>query len=86
MVKANSYGKPVIGGNSGGVPDAILNGKTGFLIDSDEELENKISQLLENRELRLKIGEVGRKRAIKEFNNNQSDYLQKLFRESIRHE
>ncbi|CCU80943.1 glycosyl transferase [Halanaerobium saccharolyticum subsp. saccharolyticum DSM 6643] len=32
-LEANMYGKFVIGGNSGGVTDAIIPGKTGFLVD-----------------------------------------------------
>ena len=45
IVEAYSSGKPVIGSNIGGIPELIIEGKTGFLFkmgDSDE-LEEKIN-------------------------------------------
>ncbi|MCP4372485.1 MAG: glycosyltransferase family 4 protein, partial [Deltaproteobacteria bacterium] len=33
FLEAGFLGKPVIGGNSGGVPDAVQHGKTGLLVD-----------------------------------------------------
>jgi len=32
-------GKPVVGGNAGGIPLQVLDGETGFLVDSVEECE-----------------------------------------------
>ena len=48
FVEANSHGKPVIGTKSGGIPDAILEGETGFLIDEKnvEQLANTISDII----------------------------------------
>lgn len=43
-LEANSYGKFVIGTNSGGIPDAIVNNKTGFIIRENniEDISNAI--------------------------------------------
>ena len=56
-------GKPVIGCNEGGMPDLIDDGKNGFLVEFGhrEELEEKISILLENEELAVSMGENGRR-------------------------
>lgn len=35
-VEANSFGKPVIGGKSGGVLDAVLDGENGYLVNADD--------------------------------------------------
>ena len=37
FLEANACGKPVVGTRSGGVPDAIVEGKTGFLVDEEDE-------------------------------------------------
>ena len=42
LVEANAYGKFVISCKTGGVPEAVIDGKTGFMID-----ENNESQLIE---------------------------------------
>ncbi|BDX39589.1 glycosyl transferase [Tenuifilaceae bacterium CYCD] len=44
IVEAFSLGKPVIGANIGGIPELVINGKTGFLFQSKskEDLNEKI--------------------------------------------
>ena len=62
FLEASACGKPVIGGNSGGVPDAIRDGVTGFLVDPDdaEELAGKILRVLQERGLAAELGSNGR--------------------------
>ena len=36
-LEANAYGKPVIGTNSGGIPDAIIDGETGIIASVQDE-------------------------------------------------
>lgn len=68
FLEANSCCKPVIGARTGGITDAIIDGKTGYLVDpnNSQEILDKIILLLENRELAKKLGEEGRQRIIKE--------------------
>lgn len=63
FLEASSHGKPVVGGNAGGVADAILDERTGFIIDGTDEIElsNTIIKLLDNPELAAEMGEAGRK-------------------------
>src|SRR5207253_10815502 len=68
FLEANSYGKPVLGGNSGGIPDAVLDGTTGLLADPDSVIsvaENAI-RLLTNRKLAERLGRQGRDRVLRE--------------------
>jgi phosphatidylinositol alpha-1,6-mannosyltransferase len=69
-LEANLCGKPVIGGRSGGVPDAIVDGVTGLLVDplDSSEIAEAIIKLLSNPELARKMGQAGRIRAQTEFN------------------
>ena len=68
-LEANLFGKPVIGTAVGGVPDAIVDGHTGFLIQENnhEELKSKLFLLINDERLRKKLGLQGRERVIKEF-------------------
>jgi len=65
FIEAGSYGKPVIGGNVGGVREAVVDGETGFLVDGTniDDIAEKINLLLENPELAQKLGNNGRVRA-----------------------
>lgn len=69
FVEAAACGKPVIGGDSGGTKDAILDGVTGFLVDplDAKEIAAKITTLLENPDFSRKLGLEGRRRAEEEF-------------------
>ena len=48
IVEAYSSGKPVIGSNIGGIPELIIEGKTGYLFEMGNsiELEKKINEAL----------------------------------------
>ena len=69
-LEANACGKPVIGGRAGGVPGAILDGVTGFLVNplSAEEISEALIKLLQNNELAVKLGVNGRRRVEEELN------------------
>jgi trehalose synthase len=49
-------GKPVIGGNVGGIPIQIINGENGFLVNNINECAEKIIFLLKNPEISRKMG------------------------------
>jgi phosphatidylinositol alpha-1,6-mannosyltransferase len=69
-LEANLRGKPVIAGASGGIGDAVVDGVNGLLVNPENTLEikNAIIKLARNKDLRNKLGEIGRKRAQEEFN------------------
>lgn len=71
-------GKPVVGGNVGGIPLQILDGETGFLVNSIEECAEKIILLLQNPDLTAKMGKAGREHVRKNFliTRHLRDYLQ----------
>ena len=73
-LEAGLRGKPVIGGRSGGIPDAVRDGETGFLVDpSDpEDLARALGRLLSDEGLRRRMGENGRRRVLDEFSIERS--------------
>jgi phosphatidylinositol alpha-1,6-mannosyltransferase len=69
-LEAGYYGKPVVGGNEGGVPEAIAQGESGLLADPRDSLAvaATIAALLADRQLAATLGANGRKRVIDYFN------------------
>ena len=53
-LEANLHGKPVIAASVGGVPDAVVDGVSGFLIEENNItiLKEKILLLMNNKKLR----------------------------------
>jgi phosphatidylinositol alpha-1,6-mannosyltransferase len=69
-LEANLCEKPVIAGRSGGVNDAVESGVNGLLVDPENvsEISQAILSLLDKDFLRIKMGQVGRQRALEKFN------------------
>ncbi|MDT9687981.1 glycosyltransferase family 4 protein [Streptomyces sp. P9(2023)] len=61
-LEASATGLPVVAGDSGGAPDAVLDGETGWVVrgDSPEESADRIATLLLDPELRRRMGTRGR--------------------------
>ncbi|MEX0783754.1 MAG: glycosyltransferase [Dehalococcoidia bacterium] len=53
-------GIPVVGGNVGGIPLQIDDGRTGYLVDSVEECAQRITQILDDPDAARAMGEAGR--------------------------
>ncbi len=72
-IEAMATGKPVIGTNVGGIPDTIEDEKNGYLVPprDPESLAQKIILLLQDSELREKMGSNGRKMAEERFDINK---------------
>jgi phosphatidylinositol alpha-1,6-mannosyltransferase len=68
-LEASSCGLPVIGGDSGGAPDAVLEGETGFSVDgkSSTAIAEAAIHLLGNPEYAAKLGAQGREWIVKEW-------------------
>lgn len=83
-LEANLCAKPVVAGNSGGVPDAVEHGVNGLLVNPEDDLEiaQAILKLTNEKNLREKLGQQGRQRALIKFNwknqvKNMFDFLNK---------
>ncbi len=61
-LEASATGLPVVAGRSGGSPDAVRDGVTGFVVDgsSPEQIADRVSHLLLDRELAARMGAAGR--------------------------
>ncbi|MEU6733147.1 glycosyltransferase family 4 protein [Streptomyces physcomitrii] len=61
-LEASATGLPVVAGDSGGAPDAVLDGETGWVVrgGSVEETAERVGMLLADPELRERMGRRGR--------------------------
>ena len=64
IVEAMAAGKPVVASHTGGIPDLVIEGETGFLVEPRDiiGLTQAIDQLIVNQELRQSMGERGKMR------------------------
>lgn len=62
FLEASATGRPVVAGNSGGAPDAVLEGETGFVVDGHDRaaVVDRIVTLLLDPALRDRMGTAGR--------------------------
>lgn len=69
--------KPVIGGAVGGIRLQVLNGITGYLVHSPEGAARRASELLDNAELRERMGQNGHHHVKQNFllTRHVKDYL-----------
>ncbi len=64
VLEASSSQLPVVVSNCGGLPEVVINGETGFVVNHEclHEIADKLELLLNDLELRHKMGTAGRKR------------------------
>ena len=58
-LEASATGLPVIGGDSGGAPDAILEGETGYVVDGVAAAAQRLVELLADPAKARAMGEKG---------------------------
>jgi phosphatidylinositol alpha-1,6-mannosyltransferase len=87
FLEAGACEKPVIGGRSGGVPEAVVDQETGFLVDpvSPKELAERIDILARNPSIGKTMGRRGRHRVLVELNTDRAGQrLSRCLEESLK--
>ena len=61
-LEASATGLPVLAGASGGAPDAVRDGETGYVVDGRDEhaVADRLITLLSDADLRARLGAAGR--------------------------
>jgi glycosyltransferase involved in cell wall biosynthesis len=70
VVEAMAMGKPVIASKVGGVPEIVVDGKTGLLVPpkDSEAIRSALERLIHKKETRIQMGLEGQKRVKRLFN------------------
>ncbi len=66
-LEAMASSKPIISVNEGGPRETIINGKTGFFVNSPDEMAEKMKFLVEHPKVAEEIGKEGRKHVEKNY-------------------
>ncbi len=68
-IEAMANARPVVAFKTGGIPDWLEDKETGYVVERGniEELAEKISLLLDNKELARRMGENGRQRVLPKY-------------------
>lgn len=68
-VEAMACAKPTVVSRSGGLPESVVDGETGFIIEKKDAaaLADRITMLLGDQEMSSRMGQAGRKRATEVF-------------------
>jgi len=74
IAEAMAYGNPILGTRVGGIPELIDDDESGFLVDRGDPaaMADRILRLISNPELRLRMGQVGRKKVGAKFDLKQN--------------
>ena len=80
---ALAAGVPVVASNTGGLPEAVAHGRTGFLV-SDGDFATPVRRLLDDSALAGEMSRASRERAEKEFSVNvMVEKTQQAYREVL---
>jgi glycosyltransferase involved in cell wall biosynthesis len=73
ILEAMRAGLPVVATRVGGVPEAVVEGETGFLIPSGDPsvLADRLARLITDAALRARFGQNGRERYLRRFTFEQ---------------
>ncbi len=85
-VEAGACRKPVIGSKMGGIPDAVIDGKTGILVNPLDmvEISHAIIELLSNEEKAENMAQAGLQRAKEELNwDRATDKLKNIIKNCL---
>ena len=85
VIDAMMMGLPCVVSNAGGLPESVVNGKTGYIVDphDTDTMVEKILDLLENEDLRRKMGNAGKEYYLNNFSHKRWIQEMKIFHERL---
>jgi glycosyltransferase involved in cell wall biosynthesis len=66
-LEAMAMGIPVVANPNGGTEEQVINGVTGFIVETPQEMAQSVMQLLTNQLTRLRMGQAAREHVLTNF-------------------
>jgi starch synthase len=88
LQEAATFGAAIIGSRAGGIPQTVVEGENGFLIDPGDKiaLHDRLERLIADDALRLRMRQNSRARALEGYNaETNAHHLAEVFRSVARH-
>jgi glycosyltransferase involved in cell wall biosynthesis len=85
-IEALAAGRPVVATRVGGVPDVVVEGEDGFLVEAGatDDIAARLAQLARDPELRERMGRAGRERVLPRYAVDRLvDDVDRLYRELL---
>jgi glycosyltransferase involved in cell wall biosynthesis len=80
ILEAMACGKPIVSTATCSIPSFIKHGENGFLTNDEEEFRGYIRQLLDDKDLRAKMGQAARETVLDVFSEQKYiDNWNKIF-------
>jgi len=87
FLEAALHGVPSIGGRTGGIPEAVLHGETGLIVDPEDPhmVAQTMMDLLSDRDWRDRLGSNAMRRAVEVLTwPKQASQIRRILREVVR--
>jgi len=87
LIEAQASEKPVVSVNIGGISDIVVNGKTGFLtnLDEEEKFASYLIKLSKNKDLRIEMGKKGKEFVFERFHYRRLvNDIEKLYYKNLK--
>jgi len=85
-IEAGACRKPIVATRVGGIPEIVEDGVNGLLVERDdlEGLVRQVARLIDDPDLRRRLGEAGRARVERDFTDRPVRELERTYRELLR--
>lgn len=81
LIEAAAAGKPVVATRVGGIPEVVVDGESGFLVETGDvpAMADRVQRLVDDSILRVRLGEAARVRACREFTTKPVRVLEECY-------
>lgn len=69
VIEAGAAGRPVVVSDAGGLPEVVIDGKTGVVVprENPQAAAKAIAKLVLDKDLRIQMGEVGKQHVVRSY-------------------
>lgn len=86
LFEASAAGRPIVATATGGTPEILIDGETGYLVEKNEvgDLVDRVYRLIQDQQLRERMGACAKRRAMTEFAERPVRQLEEIYDRLLR--